>query len=258
LWGTSVLRHRELSRLQEGLIAAIGATVLLAGALVASRSSLFDARSIHVKAGDRLSERQVLRIAGVGAGTNLVWLSTGGVVARLEANPWISSATVEKELPSTLRISVKEQSPVLARNASSGYELLTEDGSVVARSTSARGLPVVSAPTPSGFRSAADALGAMSPWLREEISSGMVESSGDLTLHLGAEGVVAYGPPTDAEAKGIALGGIVRWAEAHRVTLGAIDVTAPSAPTARPAEGTLPGSAEQPCHGTQQAKDDCA
>jgi cell division protein FtsQ len=257
LWGISILRRRDLSGMRQALLAGAGAAALIAVAFLLSSSPLFGARTIEVRGSDRFSERQVLRMAGVGPGTNVVWLSTGGVAARLEANPWISSATVEKELPSTLTITVHDLAPVLARRSATGFELLAGDGSVLATAASPRGLPIFSGPSAEQLPATAAALRAMSPWLRSDISSAGVARSGQLTFHLGSAGVVTYGPATEASAKAAALGGIVRWAESHHVTLGSIDVSAPAAPVARPAEAAQL-TPPVPCHAGQQAQANCA
>src|SRR3954464_14965667 len=112
-----VRRRHDFARWQQALIAAVGSVVVLGAAFAVSRSSLFAASDIHVHAGSggRLSERQVLQVAGLSGHTNVLWLSTASVASRLEASPWISHAAVEKELPSTLRISVQQEEPVLAR-----------------------------------------------------------------------------------------------------------------------------------------------
>ncbi len=254
--GISILRQRDVSRARQALIAGVGLAVLVGAAFLVSRSQLFGARTIAVKGAGRLSERQVLKLGGVGPGTNLVWLSTAGVAARLEASPWISTATVQKELPSTLRITVHEQAPVLARRAASGFDLLAGDGNVLARSDSPRGLPVVSGSSQGQLHAASIALKPMSPWLRSQVSSAVVGTNGELTLHLGPGQVVTYGPATDTFAKAVALAGIIRWADAHHTTLGTIDVSAPSAPTARPAGAQT--TQLPPCHGGQQTPGNCA
>src|SRR3954469_6856271 len=88
-----VRRRHDFARWQQALIAAVGSVVVLGAAFAVSRSPLFAARNIDVHAarGGKLSERQVLHIARVGADTNVLWLSTASVASRLEASPWISS-----------------------------------------------------------------------------------------------------------------------------------------------------------------------
>jgi len=97
----------------------------------------------------------------------------------------------------------------------------------------------------------------MSPWLRDQIATASVDSSGTVSLQLSSmDAAITYGPATDSVAKGVALAGILRWSQTHHVQLGSIDVSAPSAPVARPSEATTP--ALPPCHGNQQAGGNCA
>ncbi len=257
--GTSTLLRHDFARWQQALIAGIGTVVVLGAAFAASRSSLFAARNIEVHdgSGGRLSERQVLHIAKVSEDTNVLWLSTGSVESRLEASPWISSASVEKELPSTLRISVRQEAPVLARKTATGYELLAGNGTVVLDAPSDRGLPIVSAGSTTGVRDAADALGAMSPWLRDQIDTASVDTSGTVSLQLSStDAAITYGSATESVAKGVALAGILRWSQTHHVQLGSIDVSAPSAPVARRVGAATP--VLPPCHGNQQPGGNCA
>ncbi|MFL5767536.1 MAG: cell division protein FtsQ/DivIB [Actinomycetota bacterium] len=257
--GTSTLLRHDFARWQQALIAAVGSVVVLGAAFAVSRSPLFAARNIDVHAarGGKLSERQVLHIARVGADTNVLWMSTASVASRLEASPWISSAKVEKELPSTVHISVRQEAPVLARKTATGYDLLAGNGTVVLHAETDRGLPVVSAGSTPEVREAADTLGAMSPWLRDQIDTASVDPSGTVSLTLSStDAAITYGTATEAEAKGVALAGIVRWSQSHQVALGSIDVSAPSAPVARPAGAAAP--VLPPCHGNQQSGNNCA
>ena len=146
---------------------------------------------------------------------------------------------------------------MLARKTSGGFDLLAGNGAVVAHAMTERGLPLVEATSAAQVRTAADALGAMSPSLRAQISTAAVDGSGDLSLHLSSsDAVVTYGPSIDAVAKAVALAGILGWANVHHVRLATVDVSAPSAPFARPVgavQPTLPA-----CHGKQQATANCA
>ena len=84
----------------------------------------------------------MLRIAGVGAGTNVVHLDESAVEARLEAEPWIAEATVTAELPATIMVEIDERTPVLVVVAGSeGHRLVAEDGIVLGPATRSTGLP---------------------------------------------------------------------------------------------------------------------
>jgi hypothetical protein len=97
----------------------------------------------------------------------------------------------------------------------------------------------------------------MSSWLRDQIDTASVDASGAVSLQLSStDAAITYGSATDAVAKGVALAGILRWSQSHHVQLGSIDVSAPSAPVARPAGATVP--VLPACHGNQQGGDNCA
>jgi hypothetical protein len=97
----------------------------------------------------------------------------------------------------------------------------------------------------------------MSPWLRYQIDSASVDVSGTVSLQLSStDASITYGSATDSVAKGVALAGIIRWSQTHHVQLGSIDVSAPSAPIARPVGAATP--VLPPCHGNQQSGGNCA
>ena len=60
---------------------AVGALVVVAWWV--THSAIFRAHDISVEGNHRLSDRAVLRLAEIGPATDVVWLSTGRVEARL-------------------------------------------------------------------------------------------------------------------------------------------------------------------------------
>jgi cell division protein FtsQ len=86
---------------------------LVAGWLALSHSRAFAVREAQIFGTQRLSRLEVLRLAGVGAHSNLLALPVGKMQRRLEAHPWIRSARVVRLLPHTVRIQVEEYRPRL-------------------------------------------------------------------------------------------------------------------------------------------------
>ena len=72
---------------------------------------IFGARVVRVEGEERLAPRQVMRLAGIERGTNVVHLDTSVAESRLEAEPWVLDATVARSFPSTITISVRERIP---------------------------------------------------------------------------------------------------------------------------------------------------
>ena len=225
---------------------AIGAGVALAIAVLAvslTTTPLFHAKTIRVEGGHRLSDRQVRRAAGVDAQTNVFSLDEGAVERKLERDPWIADAVVTTSLPSTVRIRVREREPVGLTRTEDGVILVAGDGSILGPSsggnlpdirmpTPAVGQPVPTVPAPL-LITAASAAVEFGPTLRPQIDAIIVQSDGTLTLDLGDGVTVAYGEPSDLEAKAAALRAILDYAEAEGEELILIDLRSPAAPTAR-------------------------
>jgi cell division protein FtsQ len=72
----------------------------------------FQARRIVVTGQQRLSRLKVMEIAGVGIQTNILSVNLTTTRKRLLADPWIAAATVSREIPSGLRIHIREEIPL--------------------------------------------------------------------------------------------------------------------------------------------------
>ncbi len=107
-----------------GIIAGVG------WALLGSR--LLVVRSVTVTGTHLVSQAQVLAAAGVPDGSSLIGVNTGQVARRVETIRQVASATVAKDWPDRLVITVKERVPVVAVGlAGGGYDLVDPAGVVV-------------------------------------------------------------------------------------------------------------------------------
>jgi cell division protein FtsQ len=215
--------------------------VAVAGAGLTS-TSLFHAKSIAVEGERHLSERQVLRIAGIDHDTNVFRLDEGAVRRRLERDPWIANAIVSTDLPSTISISVLERVPVaVALTTEDGRQLIAADGTPLGVAAAGSALPEVRlvgepgqpGPAFDAVAAGAGVAGGMPPAIRLQVELVVIGSDGTITLHLTDGVTVTYGGPDEFEAKAEAIGAILAYADDQGRALVSIDVTAPAAPTAR-------------------------
>ena len=222
--------------------------VAIAGAGLTS-TSLFHAKSIGVEGERHLSERQVLRIAGIDDDTNVFRLDEGAVRRRLERDPWIANAIVSADLPSSVSITVLERVPVaVALTEEDGRQLIAGDGTPLGAAAAGSALPevrLVGEPGQPGPAFDAVAAGAgvaagMPPAIRLQVELVVIGSDGIITLHLTDGVTVTYGGPDEFEAKAEAIAAILAYAEDQGRALMSIDVTAPAAPTARFVGSTVP------------------
>lgn len=221
--------------------------VAIAGAGLTS-TPLFHAKSIGVEGERHLSERQVVRIAGIDHDTNVFRLDEKAVRRRLERDPWIANAIVSTHLPSTVSITVLERVPVAVALTEDGRQLIAGDGTPLGVAAAGSALPevrLVGEPGQPGPAFDAIAAGAgiaagMPPAIRLQVELVVIGSDGTITLHLTDGVTVTYGGPDEFEAKAEAIAAILAYAEEQGRALMSIDVTAPAAPTARFVGSTVP------------------
>src|SRR5438128_1049270 len=173
--GTSISPPSEPRPIRRiGVWIALAATGLAGLGAATIASPWLRVRTVEVSGADHLSTAHVVRVSGVRTGQSLVLLRPGEIADRLEADPWIAEATVERDLPTTLRIAVRERSPVAAVRKGSGYQELAADGTVLGTPTGRPALPVIVPAAGRGIGPAVSALGAMTGVLRDQVRAAIV------------------------------------------------------------------------------------
>jgi cell division protein FtsQ len=238
-------------RLRPWAIAGAAVVVIVTGGVALSYTALFGARVIEVEGERHLVPRQVMRLADVGLGVNVLHLDEASVEARLEAEAWVLDAAVDSTLPGTIVISVQERVPMMVAAVGGTRRWISEDGTVLGRAPEATELPDVrpgggTELDPGTMRSVGGVLQAMAPALRERVDE--VEVFADDTLDLVVDGdvEVRYGSVRDATAKGQALRAILEFAARQERSLLSVDISAPAAPTARFVGSREPAAAPDP------------
>jgi cell division protein FtsQ len=222
-------------------IAAASGVLVALGALALLRSPLFAADVITVRGTDRLTEQRVLRIAGIAEGQNVVTFDAGEARRRLEADPWVASAIVTKDLPHTIAVTITEREPVGAIETHAGWEVLAADGVILATPSDQPRLPTITATIPGDDVATlgAQLLGAMDPALRSKVDGLTVGVDGIVRLVLRGGVTVDYGGADEAVEKAQALAAVLAWADEEHAHVQVIDVSVPGAPTARLAGGAV-------------------
>jgi cell division protein FtsQ len=91
-------------------------------------SSLLVARSVRVTGAPAAQRAEVLRAAGIAAGTPLIRINTAAVSLRVEQINQIQSAQVSRDWPDSVVITVRERTPALAVAAGRGFALIDRFG----------------------------------------------------------------------------------------------------------------------------------
>ena len=90
-------------------------------------SARFEARAVVFEATPHVSSERLTELMGLAPGTNILAVDVDAMRRKIEADPWVASASVQRELPDTLRVAVTEHTPA-AVLLSGFFYLLDRDG----------------------------------------------------------------------------------------------------------------------------------
>ncbi len=72
----------------------------------------FHVRTVSVKGNTRVSEQDIIALSGIRKDDSVLSVNLFTMEKRIRTHPWIQSAELERNLPSGIRIRVKEQEPM--------------------------------------------------------------------------------------------------------------------------------------------------
>mgnify|MGYP003646778424 CR=1 FL=1 len=121
-----------------GMLLAIVGAVYLGGGPIANRWFLETTRNagfvlsnLKIEGIERTKENEILATLDVDDGLPLLGIDLMGIQARIEALPWVKTATVTRVLPGDLHINVVERQPYALWQHSGKVRLIDEDGVII-------------------------------------------------------------------------------------------------------------------------------
>jgi len=223
-------------RLRVVVVCAVMLVVVGVAALV-SVSPLFDVDHLQVVGLHHLDAAQIETAAGVHRGDAMVWLDSGSAVRGIEALPYVEHAELRREWPATVRIVVRERTPVAWIDGAGVKSLVDGSGRVI----DTVGSPPRGMPQLVGVRSVPAPGGVVKPLAGARVAAGLagLVAAGTTSVETTDHGVVmhlAAGPEIRLGSPGL-IGVKVRAALA---VLGAsqgtdvhyVDVSVPTNPVA--------------------------
>jgi cell division protein FtsQ len=182
-------------------------------------SSLLVARSVRVTGAPAAQQPEVLRAAGITAGTPLIRINTAAVARRVEQITQIQSAQVSRDWPDSVVIAVRERTPALAVASGGGFALIDRFGVVTGHvTTRPPGLTLLaSAPADlaslrgsPAIQSAVTVLRQLPPSIRRLVRAVAAPSADAVTLDLRRGVTVLWGGTDRPAAKAAELAILMR------------------------------------------------
>ena len=184
--------------------------ILVAAVWALLGSSLLVARSVRVTGAPAAQQAEVLRAAGIAAGTPLIRINTAAVVRRVEQINQIQSAQVSRDWPDSVVIAVRERTPALAVASGGGFALIDRFGVVIGHVTSRPPGITLLASAPADLASlrgspaiqaAVTVLRQLPPSIRRLVSAVTAPSANAVTLDLKHGITVLWGGTDQPAAK---------------------------------------------------------
>ncbi len=222
------------------LLVALAVAALVVGGWLLLHSSLFSAKVVTVKGSTHATATQVIDAGGLDDHPALLGLDPGAVAARIEALPWVASATVSRSWPDGVVVTVVERTPAAAvARSGGGWALIDRTGRVLADvATPPTDVVHLSVPTepgaPGTTLAPADGDGlavaaSLPAAFAAQVAAVNVVAGGGVQLVLTTPLTVQLGNATQLHAKYEDIASLLAGAALHAGDV--IDVSVPESPT---------------------------
>lgn len=210
---------------------ALVSVVVVGLGLVLYFTPVMAARITVITGLNTVSKEEVEQAAAIVPGTPLLQIDTDDVAERVATIRRVASARVQREYPSTLRITVTERVPVVVKDYPDGPHLFDKDGVDFASAPPPPGLPILDADTPGPSddptKAALEVLLSLRPEVFGQVSRIAAPSVASITLTLVDGREVIWGTTDRTEEKALKLGALLT--QPGRT----YDVSSPDLPTVK-------------------------
>ena len=205
---------RGLIRGLKALMWSALVSVLVVGAgLLLYFTPIMSARAVAITGLITVTQDEVEQAAAVPADTPLLQIDTDAVADRVATIRRVASARVQREYPSTLRITIVERIPLVAKDYPDGPHLFDRDGVDFAAAPPPPGLPYLDADTPGPTDlptlAALQVLTALRPEVAGQVSRIAAPSIAAITLTLIDGRQVVWGTTDRTDEKALKLGALL-------------------------------------------------
>jgi cell division protein FtsQ len=210
---TKKLNRKAVRGLKVLMWSALLSVVVVGLGLLLYFTPIMSARNVVVTGLGAVSQEEVVTSAAVKSGTPLLQIDTDAVAERVASIRRVASARVQRQYPSTLRITVIERVPVVVKDFPDGAHLFDKDGVDFATAPAPPGVPYLEVDNPGPSDPATKAALAVMTSLRPEVAGQVgrisAPSVAAITLTLIDGRVVVWGTTDRTEEKALKLGALL-------------------------------------------------
>jgi cell division protein FtsQ len=210
---TKRLGRRAVRGLKVLMWSALVSVVVVGLGLLLYFTPIMSARNFVVVGVGAVTQEEVVAAAGVQPGMPLLQVDTDAVAERVAAIRRVASARVQRQYPSTLRVTVIERVPVVVKDFPDGPHLFDKDGVDFATTPPPAGVPYLDAdnpgPSDAPTKAALQVMTALRPEVAGQVGRIAAPSVAAITLTLTDGRVVVWGTTDRTEEKALKLGALL-------------------------------------------------
>jgi cell division protein FtsQ len=229
--GSKPVAHGTIRGLKVLLVTVLVALAAVALGLALYFTPLMSARNLVVAGTGVVTREEILDAAQVQPGTPLLQINTDHVADRVAAIRRVASARVQREYPSTLRITVVERIPIVVKDYPDGPHLFDRDGVDFATGPPPPALPYLDVDNPGPAdpptKAALEVMTALRPEVAGQVGRIAAPSVASITLTLADGRVVVWGTTDRTQEKADKLAALLTQ-PGHTY-----DVSSPDLPTVK-------------------------
>ncbi|BBX16051.1 cell division protein FtsQ [Mycolicibacterium duvalii] len=216
----------------KALLWTTGIAVLVVGlGLLLYFTPLMSVRNIVVVGLGAVTEQEVVDAVAVAPGTPLLQVDTDEVAGRIAEIRRVASVRVQREYPSTLRVTVVERVPVVIRDYPDGVHQFDKDGVDFATGPPPPGVPYLETENPGpqdpATQAALQVMTSLRPEVAAQVGRVTAPSVASITLTLVDGRTVVWGTTDRTEEKALKLAALLT--QPGQV----YDVSSPDLPTVK-------------------------
>jgi cell division protein FtsQ len=236
---SDVAQQRRRKRL---FIAGGLAGVVLVGITVwgVLHLSVFRLHHLTISGNHHESAAAIVNTAGLSSSPALIDVSAGSIEHQLAQLPWVKSASVTVQWPSSIKLTITERTAAASVDTASGWLIVDGTGRVLARSrTQPSGLVVIQAPLTGSpavsqwfggsIRHGFLVAGTLPRAFKSQVALIVVHPSGAVTLHLVRPVIIEMGQATELPQKYEDIAAVIAGATLHAGDV--LDVSVPQSST---------------------------
>lgn len=210
---TKAVPRNTIRGLKVLMWSALVSVLAVALGLLLYFTPIMSARNVEVSGLAEIPQEEVLTAAAVAPGTPLLQVDTDAVAERVATIRRVATARVQREYPSTLKISIVERVPVVVKDYPDGPHLFDRDGVDFATGPAPLALPYLDADNPGpndpATRAALDVMMALPPDVAAQVGRIAAPSVASITLTLIDGRVVVWGTDDRTQEKALKLAALL-------------------------------------------------